>query len=273
MDARDVRYERGRPLRGARIILLSAALFAGACSSTEEDPNKAVGQTKPASASLAESTGAQLPQGSEPANLDPADFVARIDNPYWPMAPGSKWVYREYAPKGAVQRVEVTVTRKTKDILGIAATVVHDIVTEGGQVVEDTWDWYGQDRAGNLWYLGEDTKEYANGKVASTEGSWEAGVDGAEPGVVVPAAPQAGMEYRQEYYKGEAEDLGKILSLDEWVQVPAGFYDGVLMTRDYTPLEPKVLEHKFYAPGVGPALVLAVSGGAGREELIKFHKG
>ena len=137
-------------------------------------------------------TAPPLPQGSEPANLDPADFVAVIDNPYWPMAPGSKWVYRETDAEGTEQRVEVTVTDRTKTILGIPATVVHDIVTEGDEVIEDTFDWYAQDTWGNVWYLGEDTKEFENGKVVSTAGSWEAGVDGAEAGVVVPASPEAG---------------------------------------------------------------------------------
>jgi hypothetical protein len=211
------------------------------------------------------------PQGSEPVDLDPADFVATIDHPYWPMTPGTKWVYREFERGGALQKVVVTVTHKTKDIQGIQATVVHDLVTEKGETIEDTIDWYAQDTDGNLWYLGENTKEYENGKVVSTEGSWEHGVDGAQAGVVLPADPQVGMEYRQEYYAGEAEDKGKILSLDELAQVPLGFYKDVLMTKDFTPLHPRILEHKFYAPGVGPVLVVAISGGAGREELVKFH--
>jgi hypothetical protein len=106
-----------------------------------------------------------------------------------------------------------------------------------------------------------------------SEGSWEAGVDGAQPGVVVPATPEIGVEYRQEYYEGEAEDMGEVLSLDEWVEVPAGSYRSVLMTKDWTPLEPDVLEHKFYAEGVGPVLALAISGGAGREELVGYTRG
>jgi hypothetical protein len=216
--------------------------------------------------------GPALPQGSEPANLDAADFVATIDNPYWPMAPRSHWVYRETDGEGGEQQVEVTVTDEAKTILGIEATVVHDVVTEDGDVVEDTYDWYAQDRDGNVWYLGEETKEYADGEV-STEGSWEAGVDGAEAGIALPGSPEAGMTYRQEYYAGEAEDTGAILSLDEWVEVPFGSFRDVLMTKDWTRLEPDVLEHKFYAKGVGPVLALTVSGGSGREELISFEPG
>jgi hypothetical protein len=213
------------------------------------------------------SDSTSLPQGSEPANLDPADFVARIDHPYWPMAPGSTWVYREGA-----QRVVVTVTDRMKRIQGIPATVVHDVVSENGAVVEDTWDWYGQDKDGNLWYLGEDTKEFEHGRVTSTEGSWEAGVDGAEAGMLLPAKPEAGMAYRQEYLKGEAEDEAEILSVDEQAEVPFGSFDHVVMTKDFTPLEPDLVEHKFYARGVGPVLTLTVSGGSDREELVGFTR-
>ena len=215
-------------------------------------------------------TAQPLPQGSDPLELDPADFVTTIDNPFWPMAIGSAWVYRETDAEGAEQKVEVTVTDDTKEIEGITATVVHDVVTEDGELVEDTLDWYAQDVAGNIWYLGEDTKEYEGGEVVSTEGSWTAGVDGALAGILLPADPKVGMTYRQEYYAGEAEDAAEVLSLDEHVEVPVGTYDSVLMTKDFTPLDPDVVEHKFYARGVGPVQVIAVSGGSSREELITF---
>ena len=217
-------------------------------------------------------THVTLPQGSEPVELDPADFRGVIDHPYWPMLPGSRWVYRETDAEGTVQRVEVTVTGRKKTILGIEATVVHDVVTESGDVIEDTWDWYAQDTAGNVWYLGEATKEFGDGAVG-TKGSWEAGVDGAQPGILLPADPQVGMAYRQEYYAGEAEDAATILSLDERAEVPFGAFGDVLLTRDTTPLDPGILEYKLYAKGIGPVLVLAVSGGSGREELLRFTKG
>jgi hypothetical protein len=214
-----------------------------------------------------------LPTGGDPVELDPADFGAPIDNPYWPMRPGTRWVYRESDPEGPELVVEVTVTDEVKAILGIEATVVHDVVTQGDEVVEDTYDWYAQDAAGNIWYLGEATEEYENGRVVSSEGSWEAGVDGAQPGVIVPGSPEVGMAYRQEYLEGEAEDAAEIVSLHERVDVPFGSFDDVLMTKDFTPLEPRILEHKFYARGVGPVLAIGVSGGSGREELVTFEPG
>jgi hypothetical protein len=211
-----------------------------------------------------------LPQGDEPVTLDPADFVPRIDNPYWPMAPGTRWVYREFDFEGS-QRVTVTVLERTKDIQGISATVVHDVVTERGELVENTFDWYAQDVCGNVWYMGENTKEYEDGQVVTTAGSWEHGVDGAMAGVIMPADPQVGLTYRQEYYEGEAEDAGEVMSLDEQAQVPFGHFRDVLLTKDYTPIERRVLEYKLYAQGVGPVLVLGVSGGSDREELLRFR--
>lgn len=247
-------------------VLLSA-LALSACTS---DQPTGVQRSSPDTPTPGPVGSSPLPQGAEPVELDPATFLSTIDHPYWPMMPGSRWVYRETAGDGTVQRVEVTVAGETKDILGIQATVVHDVITEDGQLVEDTFDWYGQDRSGNLWYLGEDTKEYENGEVVSTKGSWEAGVDGAQAGIILPADPEAGMVYRQEYYQGQAEDGAKILSLEELAEVPYGFFDNVLMTKDYTPLEPKLLEHKFYAKGIGPVLIVAISGDSDREELISF---
>jgi hypothetical protein len=253
----------------ARMLILTLVplVFAvAACGGGE-------GETTAAESVAAEQQPGALPQGGEPVELDPADFVAEIDNPYWPMSPGSTWVYRETDAEGAVQRVEVTVTDRTKTILGIEATVVHDVVTEDGELIEDTFDWYAQDTAGNVWYLGEATKEFENGKVSTTKGSWEAGVDGAQAGIIVPADPDVGMTYRQEYYAGEAEDEGEVLSLDERAEVPFGSFDNLLMTKDTTPLEPDILEHKFYAEGVGLILALGLSGGVSREELLRYEGG
>jgi hypothetical protein len=216
-------------------------------------------------------TAAVLAAAAAPA---PSDFTTKIDNSWWPMRPGARWIYRETDSEGARQRVVVTVTRRTKVIAnGVTARVVHDVVTEDGKPVEVTDDWYAQDRAGNIWYLGEDTTEYENGRPVSKEGSFEAGVDGARAGIIMPAHPRVGMRYRQEYYKGHAEDRARIMSLRERAEVPFGFFSRALMTRDENPLEPRILEYKFYARGVGPVLAVSVSGGSDREELVRFRRG
>jgi hypothetical protein len=222
----------------------------------------------------AASTASALPQGAEEVRLDPADFTTEIDNPWWPMKPGTRWIYRETDQEGGEARVVVTVTDRTYEISnGIEARVVRDVVSEGGEPVEKTDDWYAQDADGNVWYLGEDTAEFENGEVTTRAGSFEHGVDGAQAGIIMPADPEPGLAYRQEYYAGEAEDEAEVLSLDEKVQVEAGYYPRTLMTKDLVPTEPKVSEHKFYAEGVGPVLTLDTSGGAGREELVSFRKG
>jgi len=211
-----------------------------------------------------------LPQGSEQVELDPANFTTKIDNPYWPMTPGTRWTYRELDEEGKALDVRVTVSNVTKRIAnGVTARVVRDTVTSDGEVIEDTFDWYAQDGDGNVWYLGEQTAEFEDGKVSSRGGSFEAGVDGAQAGVIVPAEPEPGLAYRQEYSKGEAEDNGEILSVHEQAQVPAGHYRDALLTKDTIAIEPDVLEYKLYAPGVGPVLTFGVSGGGGREELVR----
>jgi hypothetical protein len=227
------------------------------------------GTTKSASPPAA----SPLPQGSKPFKVDPADFTTNIDNRYWPMKPGSHWVYRETNAAGDVQRNDVVVTNKTKTIDGIDAVVVHDTVKLGGQLTEDTFDWYAQDSEGNLWYLGEDTTEYENGKPKTTEGSWEAGVDGALPGIIMPANPQVGMTYREEYYKGHAEDGASIISTDALAKVPYGRFEHGVQTRNFSGIEPDVIEEKIYAQGVGVVLEITVSGGSDRDELLSYHEG
>lgn len=215
-------------------------------------------------------TDGDLPRGDDPADLDPTEFTVEIDNLYWPMEPGSQWTYREIDEQGEELVVVVTVSSETKEIAnGVIARVVRDTVTKDGQLVEDTFDWYAQDGSGTIWYLGESTAEFEDGEATSTAGSFEAGVDGALPGIIMPAQPAVGMSYRQEYYKGEAEDNGEILSTGEQVEAPAGHYDDAVLTKDTITIQPDVVEYKFYARGVGPVLVLGISGGAGREELIE----
>jgi hypothetical protein len=215
-----------------------------------------------------------LPQGDDPVHLRPADFSANIDNRQWPMTVGSRWVYRVVDTSDrSVQRDVIKVTKRTKLIAdGIVARVVSDIVSEHGKPTEVTKDWYAQDSKGNVWYFGEHTVEYVNGH-PSDNGSWEAGVDGAMPGVALPAKPKVGMSYREEYSKGVAEDQSRVLALDEQAQVPAGHFKPVLMTEDFSPIEPNVSELKFYARGSGQAvLAVDVSGGTEREELVSYTR-
>jgi hypothetical protein len=218
------------------------------------------------------SSPADLPRGADTVELDPAKFTADIDNRYWPMVPGTRWTYRELDVDGTELRVVVTATTETKRIAnGVTARVVRDTVTEDGRLIEDTFDWYAQDERGNVWYLGEKTAEFENGKVKTRAGSFEAGVDGALPGIAMPGKPEDGMRYRQEYLKGEAEDNGEILSVDEQAEVPFGQFRDAVLTKDTITIEPRVLEYKLYAPRVGPVLVLGVSGGSGREELVDME--
>jgi hypothetical protein len=200
--------------------------------------------------------------------IDPASFTTAVDNPYFPLEPGAQWVYEGRTEDG-LERTVVEVTDQTREVMGVTCVVVRDTVTLDGEVIEDTYDWFAQDADGAIWYFGEESSEYENGEVVSTEGSWESGVDGAQPGIVMPAEPEVGDAYRQEYYPGEAEDQAEVLSLTETVTVPVGSYDEVLMTEEINPLEPDVVERKYYAKGIGPILAVQVEGGSEREELVR----
>jgi hypothetical protein len=198
--------------------------------------------------------------------IDPGDFVPTVDNPLMPLTPGTTYVFESNAEDGP-EHIEVSVLHETKVILGVPCVVVRDTVTVGGQVVEDTLDWFAQDKEGNVWYFGELSLSYEGGRLIGVEGSWEAGVDGALPGIIMQAAPAVGMIYRQEFLLGEAEDWAQVEALDETVTVPAGTYTGCLRTLEGTPIEPDGTENKYYAPGVG--VVLEVNPETGeRTELI-----
>jgi hypothetical protein len=251
---------------GGLFVGLALAACGGGSSSGTEATGGGNASTEPASTSL--------PQNGEPFPIDPSEFTTEIDNPYWPMKPGSQWIFRETDAEGSVSRVVVTVLDKTKMIAnGVEARIVHDQVSEGDQVKEDTYDWYAQDADGNLWYLGEDTTEYENGKPKTKEGSWEAGVDGALPGIIMPANPQVGMTYREEYYKGHAEDGASIIGTDALAKVPYGRFENGIQTRNFSGIEPDVIEEKIYAEGVGVVLEITVSGGSDRDELLSYHEG
>ncbi|MEI6972471.1 MAG: hypothetical protein WCL44_13265 [bacterium] len=203
-------------------------------------------------------------------SIDPANFVAGVDNPFFPLVPGRTLHYLITNADGT-ENVAVTTTHDTKVILGVTCVVVHDVVTVDGALAEDTWDWYAQDKDGNVWYFGEDTKKY-DGTTVNTEGTWEAGVGGAKPGMVMQSDPanHIGTTFRQEFMAGVAEDKTEVLSVNEAITTPYGSLTQCVMTKDYSDIEPGVVEHKYFASGIGQVATIVVEGPAEREELVSI---
>jgi hypothetical protein len=199
--------------------------------------------------------------------IDPANFVATIDNPYNPLSPGTTFIYEGQTAQG-LEHNEVAVTHNTKVILGVTCVEVLDTVKLDGELTEQTLDWFAQDKDGNVWYFGENSLELAGGLVVDLGGSFTAGIDGAEPGIIMEAHPAVGDFYRQEFDLGNAEDLAEVLSLTEAVTVPAGSYSNCLETKETESLDPGALEHKFYAAGVGNILTVDLVTGE-RLELLQ----
>ena len=204
--------------------------------------------------------------------INPFNFVKEVTNPYFPLRPGTTYYYINRILEGKSVTIEhdvVTVTSETKIILGVSSTVVHDEVEVKGSVTEDTYDWYAQDKDGNVWYMGESTKERVD-TGWSTEGSWQAGVDGACAGIIMWAHPQnhIGEVYYQEYLKGEAEDQAEVTNTNRTVEVPFRTFHNCLDTKEFSRLEPDVVSHKFYAKGVGEIKEVQTKGGTEVDELI-----
>jgi hypothetical protein len=215
-------------------------------------------------------TSAQDKQPYAPV-IDPANFVAKVDHPYFPLKPGTTRIFEGKVEAG-FEHEEVVISANTKVIMGVTCVSVTDTVTIDGKLKEATTDWYSQDKQGNVWYFGEDSKDYENGKVVSTKGSWTAGVNGALPGYVMKANPKVGETYRQEYYKGEAEDWATIMSLNESATVPQGSYKNVWMTKDWAALDnPPVYEYKYYAKGIGQIMTTGGTGKSWKLSLIEIH--
>jgi hypothetical protein len=205
-------------------------------------------------------------------NPSPSRFVRGVTNPWFPLRPGTTLVYRG-VKDGKVSRDVVHVTGATRRIAGVVCTAVSDRLYLRGKLEERTTDWYAQDRAGNVWYFGEDTAELdAHGKVTTREGSWLAGVHGAQAGVFMPARPRVGFSARQEYYKGHAEDHFRVLSLSARVSTPGASSSRALLTKEWTPLEPGVIDHKYYVRGIGTVLEQTVKGGDERNVLVSVHR-
>jgi hypothetical protein len=201
--------------------------------------------------------------------IDPSTFSTRITNPWMPLTPGTSRRYTG-VKDGQPTRHAVTVTRKTRTVMGVKCVVVTDVVTQNQSLAEKTEDWYAQDKAGNVWYFGENTAEYQNGVVTSTAGTWEAGVDKALPGIVMPAKPVIGRTYQQEYRPGVALDRATVLSLKGVAKTPAGTFRNLLVTFDKNPLDPSKKERKYFARGIG--FVYADLHGAGHHEVTRLVK-
>ena len=221
---------------------------------------------------LAGATAAAGTAATHRSSMPPASsFRARVDNPWFPLLPGTRYVYTG-AKDGKPSRDVLTVTHQTKTIDGVRCVVVHDRLYLRGRLGERTTDWYSQDANGNVWYFGENTAELdAHGHVTSTAGTWTAGVNGAQPGIYMPSNPRVGQSGRQEYYKGQAEDHYKVIGLFGTV-APVGAAN-TLLTQEWTPLEPGVIDHKMYVRGIGTVLEQTEKGGNERNELVSVSRG
>ena len=253
-------------------VALAAAVLAGCSSSGGSAGPTTAGSTGPAgpagsSAPASAGGAAPSPTGSAAYSVsyDPADFSATVDNPWFPLTPGTTLTYAGIRD-GEPARDVVTVTSETVKIDGVPCRVVHDRLYMSGRLAESTSDYYSQDRDGNVWYFGEDTAEFDEDlNVVSTEGTWHAGESGALPGIFMPADPTLGETHRQEYLAGHAEDFFKVVDLSASITVPHGSFTGAMRTEEWTPLEPDVLDNKYYVKGIGEVKEVAVKGG--QEEL------
>jgi hypothetical protein len=216
--------------------------------------------------------GAAAATSGRSGELDPGNFTTRIDNPWFPLKPGTKLTYKG-VKDGEKQRDVFKVTAKTKVIQGVRCLIIADRVYAGGRLEERTRDYYVQDRRGAVWYFGEDTAELdRHGRVKSTEGTWHAGVDNARAGLFMPAHPRVGEHHRQEFYKGHAEDTFKVVSLHARIKVPYGRFRRTLKTKERTRLEPGVVDSKFYARGIGQVFEGSVKGPKERSALVAVKR-
>ena len=206
----------------------------------------------------------------EPRRLLAGAWAATVDNPWMPLIPGANWFYRGTLD-GVQEKNRVVVQSYSKQIMGVNVTTVHDRVYIMKKLIEDTRDWYAQDKQGNVWYFGEDSKSIKNGQVVDTEGTWQAGVNGALPGIVMEAHPKVGDKYGQEHAGKVAQDKAAVLSVRQSAAVPFGAFTRVLQTKEFTPLEPGVVEQKFYARGIGFIRSVMVKGGNEEYKLVAIR--
>ena len=209
-------------------------------------------------------------RGAVPPMPRASDFSARVDNPWFPLEPGTTYIYRG-EKDGQPSREVLTVTHRTRVIDGVPCVVIQDRLYVHGRLGERTTDWYSQDKRGNVWYFGEDTAEFdLAGRITTTSGTWRAGVDGARPGIFMFAHPRVGQSAQQEFFKGQAEDHFQVVSLHASASVPFVSSRQALLTKEWTPLEPGTIDHKLYVRGVGTVLEETVRGGSERAALVSM---
>ncbi len=253
-------------------IILAALVFLAGCGGSSGTKLEAPKTTSTPTTTTAPTTNPVAPLKiavNYHPKIDPSNFTNTFSNPYFPLKPGQTYHYRGVRDGKPTEHV-FEVTRDTKLVMGVRCAVIKDTVTQSQSLVEKTTDWYAQDKAGNVWYFGENTAEYQNGVVTSTAGTWEAGVDNAKPGIVMPLHPKVGDSFRQEYRPGVALDQATILSVGGTVRVPAGTYHNVVVTFDKNPLDPSKRERKWYARGTG--FVRAELHGAGHTETTELAR-
>jgi len=241
-------------------------VFAVACSTTKTKTN-----ANPTNSNGAIALPTFGPGETYAPAYNAADFSADVTNPWFPLTPGTTNIYTG-TKDGKSARNLFQPTTDTKVINGVICRVVYDILYLDGKLAEKTYDYYSQDKAGNVWYFGEDTATYKNGKVDSTDGTWHTGVGGAQPGVFMQADRTGGARFRQEYYKGQAEDTFKALSLSASITVPYGSFTGSLQTEETTSLEPDVVDNKYYVKGIGEVQEAAVKGDTEKLVLTEIKK-
>jgi hypothetical protein len=261
--------------KGAALTIalgMAAALAAGCGSSGDGTSSSTAASTSSSTAVVSTKSASDLApiHGTYSPSIDPANFVRTIDNRYFPLLPGTAFHYKGVHENGKTpQTDDMLVTHQTKEILGVQCTVVRDTVSSHGKPIEKTFDWYAQDKDGNVWYMGEDTREVVHGKFVKMSDSWEGGVNGAEPGIIMPGNPQPGNAYRQEYYPGHALDQARVLGSGGPVKVPYGSYPRTLLTVETSPkIDPGVAERKYYVAGVGDVREHTVSGNHEQIRLV-----
>ena len=255
-------------LRLAGTGMVALVLLAPACGTSASKQN-APQKHQQGNASRARTTASA---GYNP-RIDPANFVQKIDNPLFPLKTGTKYELQSKTSDG-VGHETLAVTHDTRKIAGVTTTVIKDVSTLDGKLEEKTTDWYAQDKQGNVWYFGEDTATYKNGRIDSTAGTWKTGVHGAKPGIIMNANPKVTDSYRQEYLKGEAEDMYWVIAKNQTIKVPYGTFHNAVRTMEWTPLEPKVASEKYYVPGIGIVAERNLSGEQENIELVNvMHNG